>query len=380
MNLKFLILPVLLCSIFPETGRAGSSIQPDHDRDYSNRFDVRVGARIALDAVNFAEDQTDLDDATEFRRADARLGVRHGKYRFRADYGQGTSAGWKNVTLELRASEYESWIVGEQSVPFSMENIAGSSPQPFMEKSALQALGPGTRSGLTYWRWNDSWSIAGGVTSTALGGDDVRSAEGTSVSLRGTRLWQIGEYEHHLGASVELLELSQGASLRLRARPFSRLAERRLVDTGDVASTDLLRSWGAEWSMAHTRFHVQAEHTRSRFETLTGIGEYSGTYLLGSILVGNLNYRYRENRGHHYPSPLATGQHGLELSFRLGEIDLDEGRLSGGEQRERSLGVGGWIGHDWEWKLNWSRIETTNGVRHRDETVDVLGARLMLRL
>ena len=243
---------------------------------------LRVGSRIHADSVSFSEDLTPLGDATDFRRARLASRLDLGDFRVRADYDVGVSRGWKNLFLEYRGLRRQRFVVGNHVAPFSMEDADGSSVMALMERSAASALNPGMLLGASYRTWGDRWSLSGGVFTNAMDDLDRRQGAGRSVIARATFAPLRGEHSVlHLGLSGERRTIDNGERVRLRARPFSRLAERRLVDTGGIDDVDSLRNVGIEFGAAHWNFRVQGEAYRASLATVTGPVDFDGQYISG---------------------------------------------------------------------------------------------------
>ena len=156
---------------------AGVRVQGD-----STFFDPQV---LSDSPPSEATDRSLVDD-TDLRRARVSMRIDHKDWRLGLDYDVGISEGWKNVQLEYRGLRRQRLVVGNQIVPFSLEDITSSSNLPFAERSAAATLAPGTQMGLSYRRWWDRASMHVGAFGDEMTGADRRRLPGHSAAGRVT--------------------------------------------------------------------------------------------------------------------------------------------------------------------------------------------------
>jgi phosphate-selective porin len=144
-----------------------------------------LGARVHVDGARFDDDVTPLDDDVLSRRLRPTLTAKHGGWTLRADYDFGDYAdGWKNLWLGYRFSKRFDVRVGNQTVPFGLEETASSDDNMFMERPLASQLAPGLLTGALARGHvgRMSWSL--GAFANDLADDDRRSIDGESVAGR----------------------------------------------------------------------------------------------------------------------------------------------------------------------------------------------------
>lgn len=227
--------------------------------------ELRMGALLHADLVRFDEDQTELDDAEDFRRARITSRLDFDDWRLRADYDFGISEGWKSLFAEYRGIERLRLVGGIHTAPFSLEDNMSSSNLPFMERSTASALAPGLLTGVSVRHWGEDWILAGGLFGDEV--NDLARRQADGQGLVGRAVWTPRRDEQsvvHLGLALERRKIDSGEALRLRARPFSRLADARLVDTRSIRDADRITTEGYELAWADGNRRLQAEWYRSR--------------------------------------------------------------------------------------------------------------------
>ncbi len=348
---------------------------------WSEDLHMRLGTRLHADHVAFDDDVTPLPDDTGWRRARVASRIDFRNWRLRADYDAGVSEGWKNLFIEYRGLERQRITAGNHMAPFSMEDTDGSSHMPLMERSTASALNPGMLTGISYRAWGNRWSIAGGVFENALNDLDRRQADGTSVVARGTfaPVRRSGAILH-LGVSAEQRRVDDDLWVRLRARPFSRLAERRLVDTGRIRNADGLTNLGLELGASRSNMRLQAEAYRASVDAPGGAIDFAGHYVLASVNLGASAYRYSRSRGVFRGPRTRAAWGALELSARYSRLDLEDRTVAGGAQVEKTLGASWTYNDNLRLMLNVSEIEATPTRRGVEESVTVTALRVQLKI
>ena len=377
-------LPLVIASLLLGTRPAHGEATFDWDRGLRAEFgeaELRAGGRLHADIVRFDDDLTKLDDAEDFRRARLTSRVDYRDLRFRADYDFGISDGWKSLYVQYRAVRRLRLTAGNHTAPFSLEDNESSNDLALLERSTASALIPGLLSGISLRRWGDDWSIAGGLFGDEYSDLSRRGAPG--MGLIGRVTWSPLRNESsilHLGLALERRNIDDGEAVRLRARPYSRLADARLVDTGSIPGADRLTSEGYELAWADGNRRLQGEWYRSRVDAAGADPEFSGYYLLATISFDTTDYRYSRSRGVFRGIEPTTARGGFELGLRYSALDLTDDGVAGGKQVERSFGLTWVRSRQMRVLFNYALIDAEPNRNGDDESVDVLGLRLLLRL
>ena len=342
----------------------------------------RTGVRLQADSIQVDDDvDREVGTADQLRRARLTQRIDWRDWRLRVDYDFGVSEGFKNAYLEHRGFHRMRLRAGNQVAPFSLEDNEGSATSPLMERSIASALSPGMLEGFSLRKWGDGWSVAAGLFGDEMSDADRRRAPGRSFIARGT-LAPVRDAGRvlHLGAAFERREIDSGERVRLRARPYSRLVETRVLDTRWLDGVDEIRGANQELAFAWGRLKLQAEATQL---DLLGSGadrSAQGGYVMMSAMLGGGGYRYSRSRGVFSAEPPEGSWGGLELAARYGWLDLGDGSLAGGNAREATIGLTWLARKQLRLQLNHSRVTASPDRNGRDVRYDVTGLRIQLSI
>lgn len=344
--------------------------------DWGDRRELSLGARVHYDIARFSDDLTAIDNDQDFRRARPMLRARHGDWRLRADYDFGIAEGWRNLNVEYAGFRRHRITVGHQVAPFSLDELGSSNDLAFLERSLASALSPGMLLGAAWRHWGDQWTVTAGVFTDELNEQDRRTADGVSligrftyspVNRRGRVL--------HFGVAQEFRSVEDGKDVRFSVRPESRLANARLIDTGRLAGVDNVMSTGLELLGIYDNFRLQAEYIRSALDGAQDEPTFSGGYIQAGVVLTGERYRYSGARG--VPTAIRPrGRMGaLEALVRYSMLDLSDGLVAGGRQKQFSVGLSWRLNRQLRLNLNYSRYDTDPGANGLDES----GSLWMLR-
>ncbi len=380
--MKFVLLSLLVLITIPAHARSVSIDAKDGLQMRWGEVTFKSGIRLHADGIYSDDpDVATSDTETDFRRARITNRVDWSDWRLRADYDFGVSEGFKNLFIEYRGLERKRIRVGNQVAPFGMEDSESSSDLAFMERSIASVLRPGLLQGVSYRQWDDQWSASVGVFEDELNNLDRRTAPGTSMLGRVTFAPLQDTAVHlHLGAGFEHRTIDDDEVTRYRARPFTRLAERRVLDTRSMANVDELRNFNQEVGLSYRTFRIQGEATQSKMKRTGQDLTFDSYYVTVTTAIGGEPYRYSRSRGV-YRGLVPKAEWGaLELALRYGELDLEDGSVTGGEGREFTVGAGWLISDQVRVQLNHSRIVTQPNRNGLDENYNVTGIRVQVRI
>ncbi len=354
-----------------------ANLQDGFELDWGDNRQISLGGRVHFDVAQFSDDVTPIDDESDFRRARAILRGRHGDWLLRADYDVGIATGWRNLNVEYSGLRRQRITVGQQVAPFSLDDLGGSNDLAFLERSLASALSPGMLIGASWRRWGDNWTLTAGVFGDELNDQDRREADGTSVIGRVTYTpIRTSRQVLHIGVAQEFRSSEDGSEVRLRSRPESRLADARLVDTGRIVDAGDLSTTGLELLGLYNNIRFQAEYMRASLDGGLDSPTFSGAYVQASVVLTGERYRYSRARG--VPTGIRP-QHrlgALEASMRYSTLDLFDGSVSGGQQRQLSAALSWYINRQLRINLNYSLYDADPNALGIEED----GSILMLRL
>lgn len=329
----------------PETDTEAAKGGKNDADDDANAF--RFGGRVHYDLVRFDEDVTSLPDRNDVRRARVSVSGKFAEdWRYRAEYDfGGTSKGWKSVWLSYRG--FDRWDVraGHLVAPVGMEQLMGSGDMPLMERSMASALSPGFLLGgqATYAR--RGWTGTLGYYGNPLDNEQDASGQdghGLAGRVSFAPLRKKGK-ALHLGASFEdrsVARVAPPGGYRISARPGSGLAERTLIATGAIAGVDRTRTWGAEAGALVGPVTLLAESLRTQVERDAGADlNFDGWHVTASWMLTGERRRYNDAAGVFGRIRPQRPWGALELAARYDRLDLQDGDVEGGRERNVAYGL-----------------------------------------
>jgi len=343
----------------------------------SDNATLRINGRLQVDSARFDDDVTPLEDDEDFRRARLSSRLDLGDWRGVASYDFGVADGWKLLYLQYRGLEQQRFTVGNQVPAFSMEDNTSSRNLPLLERSVASALAPGLQTGAAYNRWGERWTARLGVYGNELSNLDRRVMDGTSLTSRVT-FAPVRERNAvvHLGFAGEYRWLDD-ESVRLRARPGTRLSSTRLVDTRSIDGADTSMTGGIELAASYRNFRLQSEAMHMRLDRDVGAGDvdFAAQYLMATVLLGGERYRYSRASGTYRDVRPRAGWGSVELAARIAHLDLNDGDIDGGEQTELTLGLGWTITEQIRLMVNYTDVQAEPNRDGIDEDVSLLSFR-----
>ncbi|MEH6418997.1 OprO/OprP family phosphate-selective porin [Pseudomonas sp. CGJS7] len=354
---------------------------------FGDGTEISATGNIAYDVVDFSGDgygtaATDLSDDGHFRRREFGMNLKKKDvYDFTAVFDFESKL-WLDVALRLDTkawfgADYGKLRVGYFKTPVSMESVAASRAVSMLEQSAAsQAIYQGRRTGV-------EWSLERpryAVSAAYFFGHDLQG-DNPGTTAAGRAVWTpIKDKDHvvHLGltGSVENPHgvtdgrgVYTGPGARFRARPMNGLTPVRLVDSGSLRNVDKIVRNGVEALWIDGPWSVQAEYLRATAERDNGARDFTanGYYVTGSwVLTGETRPYSGNNVGNVKP---AHGYGAVELLARVGELDLDDGGIAGGKQRDWTLGVNWYLTSHFKLQANYVRVKADKGVLSADPDV-----------
>lgn len=345
-------------------------------------WQVTLGGRVHLDAASYDDDVTPLDDDVVFRRARASLGAKLGKkISLFTDYDFGNVVdGWKNAWVQYEFTDDLDLRVGSQTVPFGMADYESSDNAFFMERPLPSQLAPGLLTGALLRGSGNSMAWSVGVFGNDLSDDDRRKIDGTSVTGRFTATpLRRRSNLLHLGASLEYRKADSGESARFRARPESYATDVRLIDTGTLAGADDLLTLGAEAAWARGPFLLQAEYFASELgREAADDASFGGGYVAAGWVVTGERREYKRHTGV-FGAVDPDGDWGaVELVARYSQLDLEDGGVTGGEERNVAIGVNWWWNENCRLMVDYIAVDAQPNRNGVDESPGIIQARLQL--
>ena len=339
------------------------------------KFTLKIGGKVNYD---FGE----IDADAELREAFPGLDGSHSGFRRLSVAFLGRWEGHFEFKTEIDFAEIEdvkdNWVrflrgpvlpyftLGHIKEPFSLEMLTGGNTTTFMEVSLpTRTFGPFRNIGVTsHGTWKGermTWAAGlfyntGSLSEPGQGTDRISDANGFDLTGRVTwvpvfkkderKLAHLGLSYSHRFRDVEVDDPDQ----QLRTRPESRLTDDRLVDSGRFSGGDA-DVVVLEAAAAQGPFSLQAEY----FHLFQNVGEtldFNGWYLFGSWILTGESRRYNTAGGvftgvrpKKNLSIKKRGWGALELALRYSFVDLNDGPIQGGKERNLSAGINWYLTH-----------------------------------
>lgn len=331
-------------------------------------FEASPEARLHLDYAAHDEDRKSLDDGFLVRRASVGLDGRLGKdWSFEIAYDFADDGDFKDVAVRYKGWEPGSIGLGQFKVPFGLEELSSSNHISFLERSlATDAFGLSRRLGVGFDHHRDRHTFA----IMGFGGKIGDSDAGSGVGARLTYAPVLSERTVlHLGVAVAQ-ERPRG-EFKFNARPESRVADVKLVNTGDLDDASRVDRLGLEAAWRFGPASVQAERMHAVVAREGGNAGFDGWYVAGSWVLTGEARGYRNGR---FRGGEPRGRHGAwELTARYSRIDLDDGAVSGGRQHDFTLGLNYYVNRNVRVMANYIRVRSER--RGKADNPDILTVR-----
>ncbi len=342
---------------------------------------VEVGARglLQYDLDDFGDDRAAhgnaiFEDARAWRRKEFNLYVRkRGVFEINAGYDFQARTWLDNyLTVETPAGRFRA---GQFKTPVGWEDgNTSTGATVFLERAMPeQAVYEGRRVGVE-WRRDVAagWSLqAAWLARTDLNAD----ANGSTVAGRAvyTPVRRAGEVVH-LGVSASR-EQRDGFTARVSARPEVALTPVRLIDTGTLRGVDHIDRAGLEAGWLAGPLLLQSEYLMLRAQRPAARGFTShGGYVFAAWLLTGETHGYRDSG---FIDPVPVNPCGaLELALRFSTLDLDDAGVTGGRERDWTLGLNWYFERHFKLQANYIRAFSNRGNLHLDPRILALRAQL----
>jgi phosphate-selective porin OprO and OprP len=318
---------------------------------FDDGTDLGLSLKYQYDVNRFSSDGGRLEDAQTNRRKEVGLYLKKkGVYDAVVVYDFQAKT-WLDTYLRVQSkalfgSDVGAFRFGFSKTPVGFEGNTSTGATTFLESAlSTQAIYASRRIGVDWALERPHYLINAGYYS---GGDLNGDSDGRMVAARAAWV-PINHADEvlHLGVSASR-ETPDGTtdgrgirtlpSARLRARPEAGLAA-RLIDSGNLAPTDHIDRRGLEGLWIHGPWSVQGEYLDASVKLANGRPDYdaSGYYVFASWVVTGESRSYASgNVGDVKPK---NSYGALELAVRYSELDLNDGTVFGGRERDWTVGA-----------------------------------------
>jgi phosphate-selective porin OprO/OprP len=254
-------------------------------------------------------------------------------YKLELDLTDGTST-LSSAYLHWAWSASSALTVGYQDVVQNLSAETGSLSQLFMEAPLpVDTFSLSKRLAVSY-DWD---GLRSGLHAMVFGRDPNDSNDSRGLAARVYfNPHRSGDGIFHVGAALVLEQVDE--SVRLRNRPESHDTDVRLVDTGSFDDIDHQEHFSLEIAGAKRAFTGRMEFFTTQWKRTNGSdNSFYGAYWEGGYFLTGQAFNY--SHGKFVRPKLTQGTTAWELGLRLSWVDLNDGSIVGGEERNAGVAV-----------------------------------------
>jgi len=352
--------PLLASAIVSALGLAALPARADIVLDEFAGFKFSLEGLLQVDRTQYSDDVTPLVNDSEVRRTEIVLKGKAEKWEWVIGYDASTrNDKFLDVNAKFKLAPKLGVTLGQYKQPNSMEELSSTKNNDFIPKAMVTStFGVGRRVGAALVWTEKSWSATGSVF-----GREITDGGGTGSGFGGRFAWSPVNLEGnvvHLGLSG-ISQDTNDDSARLRARPGMDMSTTpRLVDTGTFRDADRINTLGLEAGWVAGPFKLQGEYMDATVKR-NSHDDFSGDawYVSGLWNLTGETWGYRN--GVFTTSKPATGSLvGMwQLGLRYEGINLNDGAVRGGEEKNLALGVNWYMRNNLKFMLNYVRADVT---------------------
>ncbi len=365
-------------------------IQPAFADDWTDKLrwestdgasSLRIGGRIHGDFASISADDTDAaGDLEEWRRARLSLSAKlmqDWRFRYEYDFASNPDARIKDAWIGYYGFDDSKIRVGNLQAPISLEGLTSSNATTFIERALPNALVPGYRLGLLVNAWGDDWSLAGGAFEGPIRGREEEINEGWAIAGRAVFSPRTSrKHRLHAAISTEYRVPKGDERVSFSSRPEIHLSDRRMVSTGTLSQVDYTLTYGIELAGIWGPWSLQGEYIRTNVERSEKEDVlFDGWYLQGSWFItgGQRDYDYKDGA---FDRVKPNGSLGAwEFAGRYSELVLENGPITGGKERNWTLGINWYLNQYTRIMFNWTQAKANPNRSGGEEKMEALQAR-----
>lgn len=264
-----------------------------------------------------------------------------------ADYTDGGGLELSNTYFTYSGWDKTLLTLGINDPAFSLESVSQSAALTFMERGlVVNALAERRSGGVTFLRRNPKSILNASLILFNVSRDDLQEDGQGLVFHYVHSPIRIGRTRSvHVGGSLSYRWNTSEENTRFRSRPEVATINDYFVDTGEIAGAEKNGRIGLEASHVAGRFSWQSEIIAARIQRVDMANVYFwGAYAYASWFLTDDSRNYNFGSGSfekiHVNKPVREGGWGaFELGFRASYLDLSDGDVIGGREKNLSLGL-----------------------------------------
>ena len=369
-------------------------------------YSAQIGTLMQLDAAGYNDSGMDNNAGTEMRRGRLYLQgtlMKDWQYKFEMEFFG--NSGTEVTDAYVRYSGFKPFesakplgiTVGHFKIPFSFEQLMSDKDLSLMERSLPNAFLKSRAPGLMLSTSGDHWSAAAMGFGEQLYSNTTspQQDEGGGASARMTWAPLIGDtHALHFGISAQYQSPTQRVGdeiISYATRPESHMTSLQLISTGNIAGdVKNAKLYGAELIASHDNFTFQSEYIRTTVSRDTGDDPtFSGWYAQGAWMITGESRPYDVGagvfKGISPLHPVSTndgssflGKGAWEVVARYSTMDLNDTNITGGRERNATLGLGWYANNFVRISGNWVHVFDIDGGKYDDGSLNALQMRFQL--
>ena len=365
-----------------------------------NSTSSQFGTLQQFDAADYDEDNVKLSNGTDLRRS--RFSINGNfltDWLYRVEYEFVNVSGITDGYVAYTKYKPLTVWAGQFKQPFGMEAVAADKGVTFMERGLPFGFVTTRAPGLMLSSFGTHWTAAGGFFGEPVGNTGTLPAGDEGWGLVGRVTYAPFSQDNHVvhfGLGYVYREPTQDNStnvtgqrfrtVRIRTKPESNVLAQRFIDTGEIFDVNSYTIGGVELGMQWNALSLQSEYQwvdvdRQIGNSLTFGGWYSQ---LAYTLTGEPR-PYKTDRGifdgvrpnHNFG---ADGWGAFEIAFRLSEMDLNDGNINGGDERNATYALNWYLNQFLRASFNVIDVLDVDGGAFNGEEPMIYQMRLQLAL
>jgi len=313
-------------------------------------FSFRLGGRVMVDNAFYYQDKNPLGNGTKIRRARLEMkGKLFTDWHFVLNPEIGSD---ENVNLTDAYIRYEGLspvkiLIGQFKAPFSIEQQTSNRHITFMERSLMDVFAPGRSVSLGAMLPGKNWMLAAGISGEDSKTDAPNEGnEGWGMLVRGSYAPFYSDTRVlHFGLGACYRNPNDEKTVRFRTRPESYVTDIKYVDTGVIGDVHHFNRYILETAGVLGPFSLQGEYTRAEVNRDDSFSDlaFNAWYLYGSWFLTGESRPYLPGKGGFWRVKPKSNWGAWELAARYSVLDLNDGFITGGEEKNMTFGINWYI-------------------------------------
>lgn len=355
----------------------------------------QVGTLQQLDFAGYDDDKAHLSDGSELRRSRFSLsGTFLTDWQYRVEYEFSGTTGVTDAYVAYNKLKPVTVTLGQFKQPFGMEAVASDRTLTFMERGLPFGLLITRAPGIAVGTSGSNWSLNGGLFGEPVGNAQAGN-DGYGAAARVTYAPIVTNTGIlHLGFGAIWRTPTQDNSTndtgpkfttaRFRSKPESNLLAQRFVDTGEIRGVDHYSTEGVEVAGAIGAASLQGEYQATQVKRDVGSSlDFNGWYAQAAYTLTGESRSYRADRGvfegirpaHNFGN---DGWGAFEVAVRLSSLDLIDGNINGGRERNASAAFNWYLNQYLRFSANVIKVLNVTGGKMDNDLPTIFQTRLQL--